>query len=208
MKLSQREKRLLGLLGLLAAAFAVRALFTLARPSGGGGGGETAAASARPASTSSRFGRGSRQRVAQIPDEVAQLRLEDLVIAPRDFTVGRDPFRYGPPPPPPPPPGPSAEDLERMRREAEEARRRAEAAARAAAIPRPPPITVVYLGSFGPSARKVAVFSGEDGEKLYNALVGDVLEGKFIVDRIGFESVDLKFVGFPDEPAKRLAIGG
>jgi len=205
-KLSPRERRLLWVLGLIAAAFAVRTLFTLARPSGGGG--ATVGAASRAGSTSPRFGRGGRQRVAEIPDQIAELRLEDLLISPRDFTVGRDPFRYGPPPPPPPPPGPSAEELERMRREAEEARRRAEAAAREAAIPRPPPISVVYLGSFGPNDRKVAVFSGEDGEKLYNALAGDVLEGKFIVDRIGLESVDLKFVGFPDEPAKRLAIGG
>jgi len=207
MKLSQREKRLLTVLGLFAAALLVRGLFLLARP--GASPPETAVAqSPRTGATSSRFGRGGRQKVAQIPEEIAELRLEDLVVRPRDLSVGRDPFRYGPPPPPPPPPGPSAEDLERMRREAEEARRRAEAAAREAAIPRPPPVTVVYLGSFGPVDRKVAVFTGGDGDKLYNALVGDVLEGKFIVDRIGLESVDLKFVGFPGEPAKRLAIGG
>lgn len=207
MKLSQRERRLLAILGLFAAVLLVRGVFILAKP--GATPAETAVAeSPRAGSPAPRFGRGTRQKVAQIPDEIAELRLEDLVVQPRDLTVGRDPFRYGPPPPPPPPPGPSAEDLERMRREAEEARRRAEAAAREAAIPRPPPVTIVYLGSFGPAERKVAVFTGESGDKLYNALVGDVLEGKFIVDRIGFESVDLKFVGFPNEPAKRLAIGG
>ena len=54
----------------------------------------------------------------------------------------------------------------------------------------------------------MAVFADEAGENLYNARAGDVLEGKFIVDRIGYESVDLKFVGFPDAPAKRLPIGG
>lgn len=207
MKLSQRERRLLAILGLFVAALLVRGLFVLAKP--GATAAETAVVeSPRAGSAAPRFGRGTRQKVAQIPDAIAELRLEDLVVQPRDLAVGRDPFRYGPLPPPPPPPGPSAEDLERMRREAEEARRRAEAAAREAAIPRPPPVTVVYLGSFGPAERKVAVFTGEGGDKLYNALVGDVLEGKFIVDRIGFESVDLKFVGFPNEPAKRLAIGG
>jgi hypothetical protein len=80
--------------------------------------------------------------------------------------------------------------------------------ARLDAIPKPPPVTLKYLGSFGPAARRVAVFADENGENLYNARAGEVLEGKFIVDRIGYESVDLKFVGFPDEPARRLPIGG
>lgn len=91
---------------------------------------------------------------------------------------------------------------EQLRREA------AERAAREALIPRPPPITVVYLGSFGPERRRIAVFADGAGENLYNVRVGEVVEGKFIVDRIGYESVDIKFVGFPDEPAKRLPIGG
>ena len=72
----------------------------------------------------------------------------------------------------------------------------------------PPPVTVVYLGCFGPERRRIAVFADDKGENLYNVQVGEVVEGKFIVDRIGYESVDLKFVGFPDEPAKRLPIGG
>lgn len=207
MRLSKRERGLLGVLGALGGVLLLRGLFVLA---GSGGGAAPAEITApQPASVPGpRFGRGGRQKVAEIPEEVAELRLGDLVVRPRDFSVGRDPFRYGPAPPPPPPPGPSAEDLERMRREAEEARRRAEEAARVAAIPRPPEVTLVYLGSFGPATRKIAVFTGTGGETLYNALVGDVLEEKFIVDRIGLESVDLKFVGFPDEPAKRLAIGG
>ena len=69
-------------------------------------------------------------------------------------------------------------------------------------------VNVTYLGSFGPESKRVAVFADESGQNLYNARTGDVLEGKFIVYRIGYESVDLKFVGFPDEPARRLAIGG
>ena len=35
-----------------------------------------------------------------------------------------------------------------------------------------------------------------------------ILPQKFIVDRIGYESVDLRFVGFPDVPARRLPVGG
>ena len=69
-------------------------------------------------------------------------------------------------------------------------------------------MTLVYLGSSGMEKRRIAVFADAAGENLYNVRVGETVEGKFIVDRIGYESVDLKFVGFPDEPAKRLPIGG
>lgn len=95
---------------------------------------------------------------------------------------------------------------ERRRAAEEEARRAAEEAARLAAIPKPPEFTLEYMGSFGPANRRIAVFT--DGKKIYNLQEGQVLEGKFIVARIGFESVDIKFVNFPDEPAKRLAIQG
>jgi hypothetical protein len=90
----------------------------------------------------------------------------------------------------------------------EEERRRAEEAARLAAIeaakPKPPEFTMQYLGNFGPSNRRVAVFS--DGKKIHNALEGEVIENKFIVARIGYESVDIGFVGFPNTPMKRLGV--
>ena len=70
--------------------------------------------------------------------------------------------------------------------------------------PRPPPVDVVYLGSFGRNDNPIAVF--KDNDAVYNALVGDLVKQKFEVQRIGYESVDLLFVGFPDEPAVRLAI--
>lgn len=97
--------------------------------------------------------------------------------------------------------------MEERRRAAEEAARRAaEEAARIAAIPKPPEFTLQYMGSFGPANRRIAVFT--DGKKIYNLQEGQILEGKFIVARIGYESVDIKFVNFPDEPAKRLPIQG
>jgi hypothetical protein len=142
-------------------------------------------------------------------DRVAVLRVADLDRVPPDMKVGRDPWRFVDPPPtpvkpPPPPPPPSADELRRM----EEERRRAEEAARQAAIeaakPKPPEFAMEYLGNFGPPERKIAVFS--DGRKTYNALEGEVIENKFIVARIGYESVDIRFVGFPDWPAKRLGV--
>lgn len=90
----------------------------------------------------------------------------------------------------------------------EEERRRAEEAARLAAIeaakPKPPEFTMEYLGNFGTPEKKIAVFT--DGRKTYNALEGETIENKFIVARIGYESVDIRFVGFPDWPAKRLGV--
>jgi hypothetical protein len=145
-------------------------------------------------------------------DEVEELRFAALTIRPREYTPGRDPWRYKDPPPPkpaPPPPPPSAAELEARRRAQEEADRlRAEMARRQqeeAAIPKPPPFTLSYLGNFGPPNRRLAVFS--DGKTIYNAQEGEVLEGKFIVAHIGYESVDIQFVGFPDWPAQRLAVG-
>ena len=70
----------------------------------------------------------------------------------------------------------------------------------------PPPIDIVYLGSFGKPGRRIAVFS--DDESVYNALVGDVIKEKFVLVAIGYESADLKFVGFPEVGPSRLAAGG
>jgi hypothetical protein len=141
---------------------------------------------------------------------VLPLHLAALDVMPRSFTTGRDPWRFVEPPPPPPPvpKQPSAAELRAMQ-EAEAARQRLlmqqqAAAAAEAAKPKPAPFTWTYLGSFGPVRQRIAVFS--DGQKVWNAREGDVLEGKFVVAQIGYESVDIRFVGFPDWPAERLAV--
>ena len=71
--------------------------------------------------------------------------------------------------------------------------------------PQPPQFTLKFLGSFGPPQARLAVFS--DGKTIYNVREGGVLQGKFVVARIGVESADIKFVGFPDYPPQRLAPG-
>jgi hypothetical protein len=143
---------------------------------------------------------------------VEELRVADLNGQPGTFTPGRDPWHFvepPPPKPPPPPPPPSKEELERMRqaqerlaaeRAAELARQQAEAAK-----PKPVPFTMNYLGNFGPPEKRLAVFT--DGKTIYNAQEGEVLDGKYIVAHIGYESVDIQFVGFPDWPVQRLAVG-
>jgi len=133
--------------------------------------------------------------------EVVELRVEDLGREPGSYSPGRDPFAYGPPP--------SSRRPKRPKVEAPEPEEPVEIEPPPPAgppKPRPPDLDLVYLGSFGPNSRLIAVFS--DGDDIHNALTGDVLEEKFIVDKIGFESADIKFVGFPDEPAERLAVGG
>src|SRR5207244_1953660 len=124
---------------------------------------------------------------------------------------GRDPFRFfvPPPPPAPKPRQPTQAELDAMRAQQER-----EAAARAAALkaqmeeaakPKPAPFTMTYLGSFGPPEKRLAVFT--DGKTIHNAQQGEVLDNKFIVAHIGYESVDIKFVGFSEWPALRLAVG-
>jgi hypothetical protein len=172
-------------------------------PEAGGGGGAAAARS--------RLGGGGGGDAKTPAREVITLHVADLERTPHIYTPGRDPWRFiePPPPPPPVPKPPTAAELA-ARKAAEEARLKAlaEAAAKAAAeaaIPKPPPFTWAYIGNFGPAERRIAVFA--DGKTIYNAQQGDTLAGKFIVAQIGYESVDIRFVGFPQWPAQRLAVG-
>ncbi len=151
----------------------------------------------------------------QQTEEVVDLRIAELGGTARDYKPGRDPWRFVAPPPPPPaptppPPPPLTEAELRAREEAErrlaEERARQEAARRAEIErPKPPPFTLQYLGKFGPQERPIAVFT--DGKSILNVQEGEVIEDKFIVGQIGFESVEIQFVGFPDVPPQRLPVG-
>jgi hypothetical protein len=139
--------------------------------------------------------------------EVEDLHLADLEARPAVYQSGRNPFGYGEPPRPP---GPTPEQLAEMARQraADELLRRqlaAQAAPPPPQVPQPPDIDLRYLGSFGRERLRIAVLADE--QSIYNAMVGDVLEDKFIIEHIGFESIDIRFVGFPDAPARRLSIG-
>jgi hypothetical protein len=188
--MAPRERKLLGLLVAFAVLWGGVRLFRVVFPAG-----------IEPGQAAGRGPAGA------APD-IARLRLGDLEARPGTLRIGRDPFRFGEPPPPPPP-----RPLTRAELEALEKARADAAAAQASfdaerlrleAIPKPPPVDVTYLGSFGPETGKIAVLS--DGTNIYNALLGDIVNGKFIVARIGYESVDLRFVGFPNTPAARLAV--
>lgn len=130
--------------------------------------------------------------------EVLVLRMANLERRTGTYRPGRDPFRFAPkvvqqkPPPPVQKPKPTSV----ARKPSPPAERN----------PQPPSIQFKYLGSFGPDWGRIAVFV--DGQEIINATVGQVLQDKFVVAEIGYESVDIGFVGFPAEPAKRLAVGG
>ena len=122
---------------------------------------------------------------------------------------GRNIFRYGPPPAPetpPPPPGPTPEEIQR-RREQQQRRLAAQQNARPATPPKavPPSIDFKFLGSFGPEGRLLAVFS--NGEEILDVFEGEVFLEKFIVRKIGMESVTIGFVGFEDEQVEVIEVG-
>jgi hypothetical protein len=201
--MTPRAKVLLGLLaGVLLIALAGRLRPVPARRPA------IAAATEERLELRSAAGRPGRPRATREAGRTAVVELDLARLTPTagEFHPGRNPFAYYAPPPPPPPPyqGPSPEEL---RRQAEEAQQAAMAAAASEPPrPQPPPIDFAYLGSFGTPERRVAVFRNGTGA-LINALVGEVLDGKFRLVAIGYESVDIEYVAFPDLPPERVEAG-
>lgn len=153
------------------------------------------AAGARP--------RASREKKVS-PEDVPIVTIQDLepprsrgadkmdrnIFDPRQPTATPRPTPTPPPPPPPapgsaafvgplPPPAPTA-------------------------TPVPPEISFKFIGTFGPKDRPVAVLIA--GDQLVNARAGDVVFDRFIVRNIGYESVDVGFVGYPPSVTKRLGM--
>lgn len=210
---AERQKRLLMIFGVLLLIVAWRYLPAML----GLGGGDVVPAPRPPAVEEPGEGgprrpsrAGEESRGARPGDRVEILRVAELERVPRPLVAGRDPWRFiDPPPPPPPKPPPplappSAEELARRERErlAELERQRLLAIERAK--PKPPEFTMEYLGYFGPADKKIAVFT--NGKDQINVLEGGVIQNEFIVDRIGYESVDLRFVRFPEVPPKRVGV--
>ncbi len=147
-------------------------------------------------------------------EEILDLKVADLQPQKHEYQVGRDPWHFVDPPPPQPPPQPpprplTAEELRAQREAADLLRQQQEEAARRAAAeaarPKPPVFSLKYLGRFGPVDRPIAVFT--DGKDILNVQQGEVIQGKFLLSQVGLESVEIRFVDFPNEPAQRLPIG-
>lgn len=188
--MNRRTTVLLALLGLTL-------LITVFSGSGDDAG-DTATVQTRQAPNARSTRRGAQTEAV---DRVVELRSASLDSVPSEYQPGRDPFRFYQPPRKAPPPTPPPKPVERKPPPV----RPVETRPPEPQGPQPPPIEVSYLGSFGPTERPIAVFT--DGEEIYNVRLGDVMDGKFRVVNIGYESVDLAFVNFPEVPAKRLPIG-
>jgi len=71
--------------------------------------------------------------------------------------------------------------------------------------PQPPPFTFKYLGTFGTGRRPIAAFS--NGDQIVNVRVGETFGGQFILRKIGIESVEIGFLGFPADEIRRIPVG-
>jgi hypothetical protein len=70
--------------------------------------------------------------------------------------------------------------------------------------PHPPDVTFKFIGTFGPKDAPIAVI--QQGDQTFNARAGDTLFGKYVLRKVGYESIDVGFVGFPQSETKRLGI--
>jgi hypothetical protein len=57
---------------------------------------------------------------------------------------------------------------------------------------------------FGRSQNPIATFA-RDGD-IVNARAGEIIEGKFILRRIGIESAEIGYVGFPPDVTLRVPL--
>jgi len=71
-------------------------------------------------------------------------------------------------------------------------------------LPPPPRFDRKFIGYFGPEGMTVAVF--KKGKKVEVAAAGGVLDDQFIIRHIGFQSVEIGYVGYPEEVTKRVPL--
>ncbi|HYH10056.1 MAG TPA: thrombospondin type 3 repeat-containing protein [Thermoanaerobaculia bacterium] len=202
---------------------AVFAIYTFASPDTG--------EAARPAAetTATRRARAAVPPM-QAPPGVEPVRLELLEAESGSYRSDRNLFAYKEPPPPPPPPplkppppppdqdkdgvpdfrdncvsaaNPDQQDIDRdgIGSVCDEAE-----TPPPPPPPTPPQFTWKFIGMFGKPQSPIATFAREGD--IVNARAGETIEGKFIVRRIGIESVEIGYVGFPPDQTLRVPLGG
>ncbi len=146
--------------------------------------------------------RGRRPAVKEVsPDEVPLLSVKDFGAAPahgaadspRDLFDLREPTRRPLPTPTPAPPGPGDPRYIGPLPPPPPP-----------PTPRPPEITFKFIGTFGPKEHPIAVV--QQGDQVLNVRAGDTLFGKFVLKKVGYESIDVGFVDFPEAEPKRLGL--
>jgi hypothetical protein len=70
--------------------------------------------------------------------------------------------------------------------------------------PAPPEPPFKLIGIFGPRDRPIALL--QTGEDTYNARAGEVILSRWIIQKVGYESIDVGFVGFSPTETRRLGI--
>lgn len=201
-------------------ALALVAIYTFASPDDRG---DLAANATTPRAT-------GRSAAANSTPGVEPVRLDLLEAESGSYTIDRNIFAYREPPPPPPPPAPTPPppppdrdkdgvpdfsdncpdvanpDQQDIDRDGIGTVCDDPETPPPPPKPKPPQFTWKFIGMFGPPKTPIATFA-RDGEIL-NAKVGDVIEGKFILRRIGIESVEIGFTGFPADATQRVPLGG
>ncbi|HEX6096697.1 MAG TPA: thrombospondin type 3 repeat-containing protein [Thermoanaerobaculia bacterium] len=168
--------------------------------------------------------------VAAAPPGVEPVRLDLLDAESGSYRSDRNLFAYKePPPPPPPPPSPpptlppdqdkdgipdfrdncvSVANPDQSDVDRDGIGTQCETSPE---VPPPPPppvppqFTFKFIGTFGRPQSPIATFT-RDGD-IVNARIGDVIDGKFILKRIGIESAEIGFVGFPPDVTQRVPLG-
>ena len=200
---SRRQAILLVVLGLVLIGFVVRWNSSGSRPAAPPPSSSRSLSDPTADSPAAGRSRGGSKKTVSVED-VQAISPEDLkprasgpVSTTRDLFDPREPTKPPPPTPTPPPPPPPAPGDPRF----------------VGPLPPPPPtptpappaIPFKFIGSFGPRERPIAVLAA--GDRLVNARAGDTVFDQFILRKVGYESIDVGFVGFPEKEVRRIAIG-
>lgn len=202
---------------------AVFAIYTFAAPDGG----ETTSVVTQPSAQSAAVKRPAPLRA---PPGVDPVRLDLLEAESGSYKSDRNLFAYKEPPPPPPTPlpPPAAPPPDQDKDGVPDFRDNCVSTANPDQMdidrdgigsvceegpevpplpppPTPPQFTWKFIGTFGRPQSPIATFTRE-GE-IVNARVGEIIEGKFILRRIGIESAEISYVGFPPDVTQRIPLG-